>query len=101
MTKKKIISADEVKHLAKLASLTPPADILADLESGVESTLEYAEILSSVDVSNVKVTNEVTGLKNVWREDLVDDSRTFTQEQALANSSSTHNGFFMVDAILE
>jgi aspartyl/glutamyl-tRNA(Asn/Gln) amidotransferase C subunit len=96
-----LITSDGVKHLAKLAKLTPPDSLLPALTSGVEATLEYAKVLSSVDVAHVSVTNEVSGLTNVMREDLVDASRTFTQSDALKNASSSYKGFFMVDAILE
>lgn len=91
----------DVTHLAKLAKLAPSPSLLPALQSGVETTLEYAKILSQVDVAHVDVTNDVTGLTNVLREDLVDSSRTFTQDEALANAPAKHNGFFMVDAILE
>ncbi len=91
----------DVKHLAKLANLSPDPSLIPALQSGVETTLEYAKILSKVDVSHVGVTNEITGLTNILREDVVDDSRTFSQAEALSNSASSHKGFFMVDAILE
>jgi aspartyl/glutamyl-tRNA(Asn/Gln) amidotransferase C subunit len=91
----------DVKHLAKLANLSPDPSLIPALQSGVETTLEYAKILGQVDVSHVGVTNEITGLTNVLRDDIVDDSRTFTQAEALANAGKSHNGFFMVDAILE
>lgn len=91
----------DVKHLAKLANLSPSQSLIPALQSGVETTLEYAKILGQVDVSHVGVTNEITGLTNILREDSVDESRTFIQAEALANADKTYNGFFMVDAILE
>lgn len=91
----------DVKHLAKLANLSPSDSLIPALQSGVETTLEYAKILGGVNISHVGVTNEITGLSNILRDDVVDESRTFTQAEALANSVSNHKGFFMVDAILE
>lgn len=91
----------DVKHLAKLANLSPSDTLISPLQSGVETTLEYAKILGQVDVSHVGVTNEITGLTNILRDDVVDDSRTFTPAEALANAPKSHKGFFMVDAILE
>jgi aspartyl/glutamyl-tRNA(Asn/Gln) amidotransferase C subunit len=91
----------DVTHLSKLANLSPNPSLIPVLQSGVETTLEYAKILGKVDVSRVGVTNEITGLTNILREDIVDESRTFTQVEALANSVKNHQGFFMVDAILE
>jgi aspartyl/glutamyl-tRNA(Asn/Gln) amidotransferase C subunit len=96
-----LITTAGVSHLAKLAKLTPPDSLLPALQSGVERTLEYAKVLSQVDVSQVEATNEVSGLTNVLREDVVDDTRTFTQTEALQNAPATHKGFFMVNAILE
>lgn len=90
-----------VKHLAKLASLSPSPTLIPALDAGVETTLNYAKILETVDVSHVDVTNEITGLKNVLREDVIDESRMLSQDQALANAPKSHDGFFMVDAILE
>lgn len=91
----------DVKHLAKLANLSPLDSLIPALQSGVTSTLDYAQVLSNVDVSHVDVTNEVSGLTNVFREDIVDHSRTFTQAEALHNASSSYKGFFMVPAVLE
>lgn len=96
-----LITTAGVSHLAKLAKLTPPDSLLPALQAGVESTLEYAKVLSQVDVSQVEATNEVSGLTNVLREDIIDDNRTFTQAEALQNAPATHKGFFMVKAILE
>lgn len=91
----------DVKYLAKLANLSPASSLIEALDSGVESTLEYAKILETVDISQVDPTKEVSGLTNVLRDDVVDNSRTFTQDQALANAPAKYKGFFMVDAILE
>lgn len=91
----------DVKYLAILANLSPAPALIKVLDSGVNSTLEYAKILGTVDVAHVDATKEVTGLTNVLRDDVVDSTRTFTQDQALANAPSKHNGFFMVPAILE
>ncbi len=91
----------DVKHLAKLANLSPSPEIVPALQVGIETTLEYAKILSEVDVSHVNVTNEITGLTNVLREDEIDESRTLTQQQSLQNSGESHKGYFMVDGVLE
>lgn len=101
MTTKQIISTDDICHLAKLSKLNPPDLLLSALQSGVETTLDYAKILAKVDVSHVDVTNEITGLTNILREDRVDESRTLTQQQSLQNAPKSHNGYFMVDGVLE
>ena len=101
MTKTQIISAGDVKHLAKLASLPISDDRLTKLSDQITTTFEYIQTIQETDTSNLVETNQVTGLTNVLREDFVDDSRTFTQDQALQNAKQTHKGYFVVPAILE
>ena len=91
----------DVKHLSILANLSPSTEIVPALQVGIETTLEYAKILSEVDVSHVNVTNEITGLTNILREDKIDESRTLTQQQSLQNAPKSHKGYFMVDGVLE
>jgi Asp-tRNA(Asn)/Glu-tRNA(Gln) amidotransferase C subunit len=38
---------------------------------------------------------------NVLREDVVEEKRMFTQEEALSNAKKTHQGFFVVDQLID
>ena len=96
-----IIDDAGIKNLSILAKLTPDPSLTSALQDGVCSTLEYAKILSSVDTDQVKATNDITGLTNVLRDDVVDESRMFTQEEALANARSQHDGYFVAEQALE
>ena len=96
-----LITTTQVKHLAKLANLPISDERLTKLADQIETTFEYIQTLEKSDTSKLADTNQVAGLINVLREDIIDDSRTFTQEQALQNAKQTHNGYFMVPAILE
>ena len=100
MTTKALITTDEDSHVAKLANLQLAPSKISKLQTELESILEYVQAVQKAPTDKVPETSQVTGLTNVWREDVVDDSRTFTQEQALSNAKSTHNGYFMVKAIL-
>lgn len=42
--------------------------------------LQYVEVLGEVDASSVEATSQVTGLKNVMRDDTVDSNWTTRQE---------------------
>ncbi len=101
-TKKKTqFTARDVHAISLLANIPVTVDEEASLAHGFNTTLAVVDQLFSVDVAGVAPTNQVTGLENAFREDVVDDTRTFTQEQALANAPHTHNGFFVVDQILD
>ena len=95
-----LITVDDVKHVAKLANLPISDELFPKYQKDLESILEFVKTVQTVNTEGVKETTQVTGLENVWREDVVEGSRTFTQQQALANAPNQHNGFFMVKAIL-
>ncbi len=101
MKKTSLISATDITHLAKLANLPISKERQVILADQIETTFKYIKTLVATDTENLIETNQVTGLTNVLREDIVDDSRTLTQEQALQNAKKTYNGFILVPAILE
>lgn len=88
-----------VTHVAKLANLPLTPEEKKKFEKQLSETLEYVEKLNEIDTKNVEPTSQVTGLENVTREDEARPS--LTQEEALQNAKSKHNGFFKVPAILE
>lgn len=94
-------SSTDVAKIAKLATI-PITDSEANvLANGFTKVLTIVDELNNVNVSNVEPTSQVTGLENVFREDVVDKNRMFTQKEALSNANRTADGFFMVDQVLD
>lgn len=89
----------DINHIAKLANLPILPSEKEKLEKQLEETLSYVEELNSVDTKNVEPTSQVTDLENVFRDDEAKPS--ISQEDALSNTKSKHNGLFKVDAIFE
>ena len=89
----------DINHIAKLANLPILPSEKEKLEKQLEETLSYVEELNSVDTKNVQPTSQVTDLENVFRDDEAKPS--ISQEDALSNTKSKHNGLFKVDAIFE
>ncbi len=87
-----------VKHIAKLANLTLTEEEITKFEKQLTETLQYIDELNEVDTKNIQPTSQVTGLENVFREDIA--SSSLSQIDALANGKSHHNGFFQVKGIL-
>lgn len=88
------------QHLAKLTNVTLTDSESATLAQQFTATLETISTLNQLDTSEIEATPQVTNLNNVLREDVVDTSRTFTQTQALANAPKTHQGYFVVEAVI-
>lgn len=95
------MKSNTVHHIAQLANIPVTAEEEKKLAADFNETLAVVDKLKEVDVTKVEPTHQVTGLMNVLREDAVDESRMFTQEEALANAKATHNGFFVVNQIIE
>ncbi len=98
---KKAFTTSDVDKIARLANIPVTDEEKEDLARGFTTVVGVLEELKEIDVTDVHPTNQVTGLENVTREDEVDVTRMFTQEEALTNAKHTHNGFFVVDQVLD
>lgn len=65
------LSRDDVLKLARLARISLSEEEVDTYANELSAILGYVEQLSSVDVSGLQPTNQVTGLKNVTRKDEV------------------------------
>ncbi len=92
------LTKDQVKHVAKLASLTLIDEEVEKFTLQLSETLKYVEELEEIDTKNILPTNQVTGLKNVMREDQTRPS--LTQDQALHNTKSKVDGYFKVPTVI-
>ncbi len=94
------LSRDDILHVAKLAKLTLTPKEITKFQEQLSKIVNYISQLSEVDTSNYEPTSQTTGLENVSRSDEVKPD-TFSQEDALSGTEKTHNGYFVVDAVLD
>lgn len=66
------ISREDVLKLAQLSSLELEDSEIAGLGQDLSNILGYIEQLSELNTEGVLPTYQVTGLENVWRDDVVD-----------------------------
>jgi aspartyl-tRNA(Asn)/glutamyl-tRNA(Gln) amidotransferase subunit C len=67
------LTREDVIKLAQLARLDLTDAEIAEYSEELTAILQYVEQLSSVSVDGLKPTNQVTGLTNVMREDVIVD----------------------------
>lgn len=91
----------QVQHVADLANIPLKEEELEPLAEAFSETIGVVKNLTEVETENVEPVHQVTGLENITRDDVVDEDRMFTQEEALANASETHDGMFVVPAVLK
>lgn len=68
------LTAQEVKHVANLARLSLTDQEVDQYSRELSAILEYIEQLNEVNISGVQETSQVTGLVNVVRDDVVEET---------------------------
>lgn len=95
------VTPADVQHIAQLAQIPVTEKETEKFAKAFVEILGVVDQLRQLDVSKTPTTHQVIGLENVWREDVVNQKKMFTQKQALANAAETHDGYFVVPRILE
>lgn len=90
-----------VHYIAQLANVPVTSAEETTLGEAFSDTIDVVAKMAELDTATVQPTHQVTGLENVMREDVIDETRMFTQEQALANAAKTYAGFFVVPQVIE
>lgn len=93
------ISLQDVSRLAELSNIQLTTEEATKLKVDLDSIVNYINQLKELDTDNVEPTYQVTGLKNVWREDEVIDYGV-SREQLLSLSPSSVNNAVKVPKVL-
>jgi len=93
------ITTNDVRHLAQLSNLQLSDDEITSLQTDLANILDYIDQLNEIDTSGVEPTYQVTGLENVWRDDVVDRSAV-TREDLLALTQDQADNSIKVPQVL-
>lgn len=93
------LTADQVKHVAKLAKLPLSEDEIEKYSDQLSKILDYVEKLNQADTKGVEPTYNVTGLFNMMKPDEVGE--TLPQDYALQNAPVKKDGFFVTKGVFE
>lgn len=98
---KGLFDSSIVQKVATLANLTLTQGQQKLFAQQLSNVIGYVSKVQSIDTKGIVETSQVTGLENIFRDDVVDEKRILTQKEALSNAKQIHNGFFVVPAIFE
>lgn len=101
MSKHRTFTPAQVAHIAQLANIPVSETEKAKLADAFTDTLAVVDQLQELDTSQVPTTHQVTGLENITRDDVVNEAKMLTQDEALANGARTHQGYFVVPQVIE
>lgn len=93
------LSKDDVLKLARLARLRLSEPEVDRFRQEIEAILGYVEQLGSVDLTDLEPTNQVTGLTNVMRPDVIRNYGV-TPKELLKNAPATKDGHIKVRRML-
>jgi len=92
------IDPAEVERIAKLARIGLKPSQITAMAAELSRIVEFVEQLQQVDITGVKPTDQVTGLEDVMRKDVVTPS--MPREQLLANAPAQKDGYIVVKRVL-
>ena len=95
----KKITIDEVKHIAKLSKLDIPNDKLDYYVSELSQILDYFDIISKVDTSNVKPLINISDNINIYRNDKPE--KGVDKNKFIKNCPETFGNYIKVPKILD
>jgi aspartyl-tRNA(Asn)/glutamyl-tRNA(Gln) amidotransferase subunit C len=93
------LSREDVLKLARLARLALTDEEVEEFRKELEGVLQYVDQLQDVDVSGLRPTTQVTGLKNVMRDDAVVDYG-ISNKQLLALAPNRQDDLLKVKRML-
>lgn len=93
------ITRDEVRRIAALAKIAITDDEAQKFTKELDAILEYVRQLDAVDVTGLQPTYQVTGLKNVTRQDELIDYGA-TRDDLLKNVPKKRDGYIEVPKVL-
>mgnify|MGYP005844011433 CR=1 FL=1 len=93
----KIISEEEVRHIAKLAEIDFSNKELEKITAQLDEILKHVAKISKVDTDKIIPTSHTLNINNVFREDTVRES--LSQEDALKNAPEQMGDGFLVPKI--
>ena len=93
------LTKNEVLKLARLARLSLNDDEVVKYADELGEILTYVELLSTVDTDGLKPTNQVTGLENVYRADVVLEY-TAQPDELLKGTPSSKDGYIKVKRMI-
>lgn len=100
-----MITKEDLQKLADLSRLNLSDEELNSFETDLSGLVDYVSQLDELDLKDIEPTSQVTGLMNVFREDMLDsksqEDLLANRELFLKNAAAVQDGFIAVPAVFE
>ena len=92
------MTQEEVQKIARLARLELTSEELGKYAKQLSNILEFVNTLQELDTKDVEITAQVTGLTNVFREDVVVEPGS-SHDDLLSQVPELENGGVKVKSV--
>ena len=92
------VGLEEVRHLAALSEINLSDEELTALTTDIDSIISYINQLDELDTDGIEPTFQLTGLKNVWRNDDIEPQ--LAREELLALAPAQEDNQVKVPKVL-
>ena len=93
-----LISEDEIRHIAKLASLNLTDEEIKKYTEDMQEILDMAKTVNQVNTDDVDETIGTNGAYNVFRKDEVKQNNN--RDNLLSNAPSQDDGMFRIPKVI-
>lgn len=93
------VTDEDAEHVAKLANIPLAPAEREQLAGQMSKILDYIDKLNGIDISLIDPIYNTSMNKNITRKDI--PGKSLTQQETLANGSSTKDGYFVTKGVFE
>ena len=93
------INISEIEKVAKLSRIELEPEELNKISDEFGSILDFVETIKNTDTKDIDPTSQVTGLNDVWREDVAITSE-ISPDKLLAAAPEILDGYIKVKKVL-
>ena len=93
------VSKEELYHIAKLSKLEISEEKIDEITQKISDIVDFANALATVNIEGVNPTAHILDIKNVLREDKIEES--FNREVILQNAPKVEGGCISVPKVVE
>jgi aspartyl-tRNA(Asn)/glutamyl-tRNA(Gln) amidotransferase subunit C len=100
MTGNKKISPEEVKHIAELARIYLTEEEKEEFSKELSDILVYIGQLQEINTENVEPVSQITGMVNVFREDVIKECDEKTRRRIIDDFPEEKDGYIKVKQVM-
>lgn len=94
------LTKDEIRDIALLARIGVTDQEVVMYQKDLSAVLQYFDKLQEVNTDQIEEIGHITGVTNMYREDIVIDTQEEEKQRIMDNMSDVYDGHIKVKSVL-